>query len=108
MEIEQGLMKDCNPARNCAWFHRQINGVNRKLSRECSDVARYVDNYEENEQLYEDPWELQLKLKKRMSDVLPSDGILEYNINWTKNGSVWLTLYFMLLFVHKPYLSPSI
>ena len=76
-----------NPARNCVWFHRQISGVNRKMAADCPSVAKYIDVSAAADG-GEDPLDLQLKLKEKVRDILPTQNIQEYDISWANNGMV--------------------
>ncbi|XP_052105636.1 NACHT domain- and WD repeat-containing protein 1-like isoform X2 [Mytilus californianus] len=83
-EVQMGLLDIKHPETCCIWFKRNIEKIEDDIPSK--PLSRYIDCLGEEEK-----WKKSRKLlselkEERMSKVLPSKNIVQYNVNWKPGG----------------------
>ena len=84
-EIKEGILNSSCDTSKYGWFRRQFTDLNLTSQAESSDILKYIDRTEEDENGVNIA-QLQDNLKSELTKAVNAQNISVYSLKWTKNG----------------------
>uniref|UniRef100_K1Q937 Uncharacterized protein n=1 Tax=Magallana gigas TaxID=29159 RepID=K1Q937_MAGGI len=83
LEVLKGVLESKDPSTECLWYKRTIKDIEHL--EPSWQLSRYIECLGPVEK-WQNSRQLLGKLKQKMSDILPTSNVQEYNVSWAEKG----------------------